>query len=169
VLSKRPAIVRSIEELAALLTDRTSGTHVLLDGLPLAGKTSTGLELSDSLRLPFHDLDSFLRRKTGRYVSALDLRRIAEALREGPCVAAGVCMRSVHEALGSPPALHVYIKRMAAAGWGWADEDEAGGECDLDAFCPPSALRLELRRYHETARPAARADIIFERVEQRAV
>jgi hypothetical protein len=163
---QRPAVAHSVDELSVLLQDRRPGTYVLVDGLPLAGKTSTGRELSASLRLPFYDLDSFLLQKTGRYVSALDLPRIAEALRQGPCVAAGVCMRAIHEAVGSPPAVHVYVKRMAAAGWGWADEDEAEGDSDLDALCPPSDLRLELRSYHATANPAATADVIFERMEQ---
>jgi shikimate kinase len=61
----------SDREPAASVPPARPDSHIILVGLPGAGKTSVGSILAKSLNCPFIDLDAEIVRRTGRAISAI--------------------------------------------------------------------------------------------------
>lgn len=71
-------------------------------------------------------------------------------------------MREVLARIGTPKALHVYVKRMHLGYWTHEEEAEGRGLASETAF-PPPPLEREVRNYHETWKPHVHADYVYER------
>jgi hypothetical protein len=99
----------------------------------------------------------------GEFIRALDRERVADAvLVPDRVVLSGVCMREALALIGSPQALHVYVKRMHHGHW--TDEDESfGPPYSVDRVLEPSTLRVEVRAYHQQWLPHLKAQYVYER------
>jgi shikimate kinase len=82
-----------------------SGRHLVLVGLPGAGKTSAGRRAAELLGRPFLDFDEEIERRTGRTVSTLFAADGEPAFRERE--------RALSEELAAGPAM------VLAPGGGW--------------------------------------------------
>ena len=141
---------------------------VLIDGWMSAGKSTLAKALATSVHGQMLDADEYLIRDQNAFVVALDMTALQEAFfhAQRP-ILAGVCMRQIHALLGSPPASHIYVKRMA--GWGWADEEEVIR--DISHWSAKEQVRsrslvYEVRAYHHLWHPHEIADIFYERAER---
>ncbi len=144
---------------------------VAIDGVAGAGKSALGAQLATAFDGALHiDLDKFLVPKADKFVAALRLDELTEALRvPARKFVSGICMIRVLEAVGVRADALIYVKRMRR--WGWADEDEADGD-DLEKHAATVGLTpewfplpLEVRNYHRSYEPHRRADIVFERLD----
>lgn len=140
---------------------------ILIDGWMSAGKTTLAEAAAKATGGEMLDADKYLERNQGTFIRALDI----EALNAAFCkvkrpILAGVCMRRIHELLGEPVSLHIYVKRMAS--WGWADEDEISStpiDWSDGELCGTTPLASEVRAYHRLWNPSEIADFVYERVE----
>ena len=144
---------------------------VAIDGVGGTGKSALGAQLAIAFDGALHiDLDRFLVPKTDKFVGALRMDELAEALRvPARKFVSGICIIRVLEVVGVRADALIYVKRMRR--WGWADEGEAEGD-DLEEHAAavgltPEAfpLPLEVRNYHREYEPHRRADIVFERLD----
>jgi len=163
-------IVTDLRELEAALAGLPAHVLIAIDGWNGVGKTTAARALAPALGRACIDLDEFLGEPSGAFVSNLDLEGLQAAFAFSiPAIVSGVCLRDVFDLIGAPPARHVYIKRMAK--WGWADQEEAeglGGDyVVIDAAVPPPPLMVEVREYHWRVKPQDRADVVFERPDDR--
>ena len=156
-------IIQNRKQLVGYLA-KAGAPVIALDGWYSSGKSWLGRTVAFCAKRTWIDLDDLLKRDQRAYVDHLNLAQLqAEIDRGSGIVISGVCMREVLSRIRPPATVHVYIKRMTRHGW--AEEGEAEGKSSsVDLIIPPSALELEVRRYHSAWRPHERADVIFERM-----
>lgn len=176
--ARNPPNVGDISELVALFPTAPGGI-IALDGCLNAGKTTLMGKLALQLTCGSLDVDDYVARGQGRYVTAVrnaDLdAAIERALKNSPImVLAGVCMRAVLDRLGRSAAFNVYVQRDAPFGPPYdyevlafedapIDEDVEAGEIDAE---DPSALCREVCRYHGHYRPRRNADVVYSWIDQ---
>lgn len=171
-MSLKRTDVRSVSELEGLLKSVTSGL-VTFDGCDGAGKTYLARQIASAMGLTSIDLDCYLVKETGNFVSALRLDEltcaIGAALARSPVVLlSGVCMRQVLEAIDRSDSMYVYVQRNTSTGQ-VADsafiDVESGVEVGLEYIKSCfSGLDSEVYTYHRKYRPWTNADIVFVRV-----
>jgi hypothetical protein len=156
-------VFSNASELAVSLQS-TGPSLILIDGWMAAGKTQLASQVASLLGIKYIDLDSYVEPQQKQFVASLRLDEVAHAIAAiKPLIVSGVCIRNVHELIGKPSCIHIYVKRMTS--WGWADEDEAlGNSPAFDAAYPPNALTIEVRKYHEIYKPHQRAGFFFHRL-----
>src|SRR4051794_31731865 len=144
---------------------------VLLDGCTQSGKTTLGHCICCRLGTDIVSLveaDQHLERKQDRYVGALRVDRLKEAIawasRRSPIVLLdGVCAREIAECAEVTPALSVYVQRNTAAG-PEGDQDILDAEKGYGGDADLSSLDKEIYAYHARHKPRRNADIIYIRV-----
>jgi hypothetical protein len=162
---------------------------VAIDGCDGSGKSTLARYLATQLERPLFELDTYLDKNLGLYVSAIkfdDLKR--DIGKFSDMIIEGVCLMEVLRRLDITPDLTIYVKRMHLGVW--AEEDDytlEPDEIDIklanvkesirmmeDIGKPPGApeprlseielgLEEELIRYHAKYRPQNSSDIIFQR------
>jgi adenylate kinase family enzyme len=128
------------EELAAYIESLGRGL-IVFDGRPLAGKSHLARTLAQRLGCTFVDADSFLDRKTGKFLAALRIDELRRAIEAGaPLVLlSSVCARQVIERLGLPVAAIVWIEhaslvRLDQMRRDFYDHDENADSIEEDPF-----------------------------------
>lgn len=172
MVSKRQAIVRTIDELISLLSELPSLPQVIaIDGVTLAGKSTLGARLASRLRGTHLDLDDFVERDRGVFVAALRASSLLDAMKRSssPLVICGICSLAAQQKAGIEGAFQIYLKRITMTGW--MDGEEVYGNL-LDEIATaygknPKDYRpaFEVREYHRQYRPDECADVVFERLE----
>ncbi len=96
---------------------RISAGIIAIDGHLGAGKTSLANRLGRRHGLPVVHVDDYLQRGRRRYVAALRLADLADAIGRhgGRLIVEGVCLLDVLARLGAKPALHVFLHLDDAA------------------------------------------------------
>jgi shikimate kinase len=85
--------------------------HLVLIGLPGAGKSTVGRLVAEAIRAPCHDIDAIVTRKEGRPIGLIFAERGEAAFRE-------LERREMEDALAGPPAVVI-------PGGGWAAQPGA--------------------------------------------
>jgi hypothetical protein len=143
---------------------------LVVDGFMGSGKSTLASEFGLALGASVVHCDRFVVRKGAQapYIECLDLSALKVALartgEEGrTAVVEGVCIRDITAMLSLSPTLHVYVKRISAAGlWndGYDFEDYIAGQSDS-----PRQPELSIMEYHARVRPHEQADFIVHRLE----
>lgn len=151
--------------LARAITDRFVTPAIIgVDGWTGAGKTTLARELAHNTNGSSYDLDHALTPDQGRFMTALQIDKIAEALDRTATFmfVSGICLRQAMARPGRTAAAHIYVKRMAT--WGWTDEEHLAAErFPAASGASDHRLRSELRRYHKLWHPHLQADFEFHR------
>ena len=160
-------IFTDVDELAADIAGRFQAAGIIaIDGWTGVGKTTLGKALANATGGTAVDVDDALIGDQKRFVRALQLDPIRDALTHptGLLFVSGICMRQVLELSEREADAHVYVKRMAM--WGWADEDElAVGHRREVRGASGAITRREMRPYHVKWQPHLHADYEFQRFE----
>ena len=136
-----------------------------IDGWMQTGKTPLAKLLACKHSGCHLDLDTFVARKKGKFVAALQLRSLAAAINNAsvPVFVSGVCLLAVFRKLGIELDSHIYLKRLGAGIW--ADENEILGDSLAkyeQAGIEPCPLSYEVRDYHLEYLPHEQANHVIE-------
>jgi len=160
-----PQVFADLDALAHALRERLRAAAIIgIDGWTGSGKTTLSKALAARMGGATFDLDKALTRDQRRYVTAIRLDEVAEALSHANQLmfVSGICLRQVLKDAGCAASVYIYVKRMAA--WGWADEDElVPGLIPEVRGASGELVREELRSYHERWKPHLQADFEFQR------
>jgi len=160
-----PLVFTDIDDLANELRERVGSSGIIaMDGWTGVGKSTLAKTLASTLGGCWYDLDRALTHDQKRYVSALRLPEVSEALAIPlrPLFVSGICLLQVFADLGVSLDAHVYLKRMTA--WGWADEEELTGAIPEVPGASGEFVRQELRIYHREWQPHIVAQYEFQRL-----
>jgi hypothetical protein len=165
-------------QLAALLEGHASARVIGIDGLQGAGKSRIANWLGQTFAWPVIHADDFIR-SPKRYPNLLDLTALGSAVAAksvAPVLLDSILVRVVLEALGTPDAPTVYVRRRNADG-SLASPDyyekfnpalmlaSAREEYLLVGTAPDEPmLECELITYHQRYDPVHRALAVFENV-----
>ena len=187
------AVFRDSSLLANALAEEiheASGFIIGIDGKDGSGKSRLAKELSEKLSAKVIELDSFMEKNQGRYVTALKTEEIQAAISQasGIIIIDGVCLLAAVKAIGVKLNTLVYVKRTHHGLWmdedicqieNSAEETIKKQEADLLIFLeweaankekpPPSqedaklsSLTEEIIRYHAEYSPPQGAQHVYE-------
>ena len=119
--------IESVSKLVDALRSISEPYTVAVDGASGAGKTHLASLLANQIGAAHLDLDDFVQRGQGAFVSAIDFQALRDRVAEQPdkLLISGVCMREVLDRLPLSASQHIYVMRMDATGW--ADRAEIEG------------------------------------------
>lgn len=124
--------------------------HLVLVGLPGAGKTTVGKEVADALQATLVDIDAVISRKEGRPISMIFAEKGEAAFRE-------MEKREVEAALGTPPSIIV-------PGGGWAAQpgalDSVAGRAVLVYLKAKPDSALQRTEQEQERGPGNRATLV---------
>ena len=158
-------VFTQLDTLVGALGRRVAHLGIIgIDGWTGVGKTTLAAALATALDGSSYDLDRALTHDQRRYVSALRLPEISEALAHSPrpLFVSGICLLEVLAKAGASLDAHIYVKRLAT--WGWADEDELTGTVPEVPGASGELVRQELRNYHHDWKPHLVCDYEFQRL-----
>lgn len=187
------AVFRDSGLLANALAEEiqeASGFIIGIDGKDGSGKSRLAKELAEKLPAKLIELDSFMEKNRGRYVSALKTEEIQGAIIQasGIVIIEGVCLLAALKLVGIKLNTLVYVKRIHHGLWmdedicqieGSVEETIIKQEADLlivleweaanEDKPPPlqedaklSSLTEEIIRYHAEYSPPQGAQYIYE-------
>jgi uridine kinase len=187
------AVFRESGLLANTLVEEIQGAKnfiVGIDGKDGSGKSRLAKELSEKLSAKVIELDHFMERNQGQYVSALRTKELLEAICQasGIIIVEGVCLLAALKRLSIKLDALVYVKRTHHGLWmdediclieGSAEETINKQEEDLLLFSeweaanegkPPhteggaklSSFTEEIIRYHAEYSPLQKAQHVYE-------
>ena len=144
-----------------------------IDGAVGSGKTILSYCMGCALRFSVVNIDQFLSRGRGDYLSQIRYKDLEEYIKrkveEGKSIIVeGVCLLKI---LGKIQIKHdflVYVKRMSCNNETWCEEKELSGQGQINKHPKKDLERLsnEIIRYHNQFNPSIKAHYCFERTEE---
>jgi len=176
-----------------LMVIRNGGSRLIgIDGMNGSGKSTLASCLSKELNCLHVDIDDYIDKNLGQYVSNIHYDAVQKQLDEskGAVFLEGVCLLAIIENLQLHLDLLIYIKRISDYG-SWQNEDNCNLTEDIDQFINKKKAELrqfayaeacvedkdvphdvnfpqlveEIIRYHYEYRPHEKADIIYRRID----
>lgn len=150
-----------------------------VDGTNGAGKSTFAAALANALGICHLNLDDFLVKKQGGFLTHLKYDEIKHKISDLDCfVIDGVCLLNVLEEIDTPVDCLVYVKRMCHGLW--ADEGDCEVSEEVEEYIKkeketirliersettPNTLGLveEIIRYHDKYKPQQQTELFYTR------
>lgn len=166
-------IINTENELIATLRNRPfdSKSTVSIDGVDGVGKTTLSAKIAQELCISNIELDDFVQKKQGGYVSHIDYDRLLKKINtDKPVVVEGICVLQILHRIQIRPNVSIYIKvvdkyRFCNGQIKYFPPDKSANEVINERKSKGFSVGYEedLIRYHYSFKPHEKSDLIFER------